>query len=469
MKPLSGSTKQLAAPEESCYRLFAFWLLAFVVLPNIPFGLVRLVTTANQAYFAMFYAIVGTMLGTMGWSIVPAILISFAFVLNLTFLIAELFGLDLIDAVEQAHLILELNPFTDPFYVGGVAGCMVSLGAMLFLIHRMFDRWRRLSPWLGLLTVVVTPLLFMLASGKVHSKHGELRDWASALIGLDSTPQPAVSAVAQSGFAGATAIASRRHLVLIVVEAMGMLDDPAADAAVFGSLNNSLLISRGVVPYIGSTTAAEMRELCGTMESFRVIRDRKRSGADCLPARLRGLGYQTSGLHGMTAAFYDREDWWPEIGLDNIRFLEQLEMTPGFGRCGGVFNVICDRDLATMIFDRIRSATSPQFIYWLTLDSHIPVSAEVTRETGCDKAPAPFATDRVCTLGRMWAGIIEKLAKGLAEPGLPPMDVLIVGDHAPPLFLPSDRRQFRPNVVPWILIQSPNGTPLIRARSEDRP
>jgi phosphoglycerol transferase MdoB-like AlkP superfamily enzyme len=199
-----------------------------------------------------------------------------------------------------------------------------------------------------------------------------------------------------------------------------------------------------------------MRELCGTTDSFRRLRDRSRSGADCLPARLRAEGYRTMGLHGMTEAFYDRRQWWPTVGLDDSRFLEHLTGQAGLGLCGGVFVGICDRDLVAQIFARLQAADAPQFIYWLTLNSHIPVSAEVTRETGCDRSMAPFATDRVCTLGRMWAGIIQDLARGLAEGDrAAPTDILIVGDHAPPLFLPRDRRQFAADVVPWILLQTP--------------
>lgn len=460
MTASSGSTIQPPGHQGRWPYLLGLWLLAFVLLPNIPFVLVRMVTTFNQAPFAMLYALIGTMVGLMGWSIVPALLMVLAFAFNLTLLISEFFGLDLRDALEQAHLILELNPLTEPFYVAGVIGCLASLGATIFVIHRQFERLRRLSPWLGMVTVMLLPVPLTLVSGKVHSLNGELRDWAGNLwengfAGDGGAPETVVSAVTRSGFAGDRAIAERRHLVLVVVEAMGMLDDPAADAAVFGGETGHLRISRGVIPYEGSTTAAEMRELCGTTESFRAIRDQARSGADCLPARLRDLGYRTSGLHGMTEMFYDRQRWWPEVGLDDVRFFEDLKDEPGLGLCGGVFTGICDQDLVATIFSRVRGAAGPQFIYWLTLNSHIPVSAEVTRETGCDKAPAPFATDRVCTLGRMWAGIIEKLAKGLAEPGLPPMDVLIVGDHAPPLFLPSDRRQFQPDVVPWVLLQTP--------------
>jgi hypothetical protein len=41
----------------------------------------------------------------------------------------------------------------------------------------------------------------------------------------------------------------------------------------------------------------------------------------------------------------------------------------------------------------------------------------------------------------------------LTDPDLPPTDVLIVGDHAPPFFDRSQRSQFDPERVPWVLLK----------------
>ena len=54
----------------------------------------------------------------------------------------------------------------------------------------------------------------------------------------------------------------------------------------------------------------------------------------------------------------------------------------------------------------------------------------------------------------MWRDLFVALAAELERPDMPPVDVLLVGDHAPPLFYPADRGQFEPGVVPWILLKA---------------
>jgi hypothetical protein len=119
---------------------------------------------------------------------------------------------------------------------------------------------------------------------------------------------PFASAVSKSGFL--TRADGKRNLVLIMVESLGVPKGNAEMARLlFANYKNSAAvrarydISQGTAPYYNSTTAGEIRELCGRWGDYYDLLDRKDSG--CLPARLSALsarslnapnGIPTSGL-----------------------------------------------------------------------------------------------------------------------------------------------------------------------------
>jgi hypothetical protein len=59
----------------------------------------------------------------------------------------------------------------------------------------------------------------------------------------------------------------------------------------------------------------------------------------------------------------------------------------------------------------------------------------------------------ICRLFSLWHQVDKSLAAMLTDPALPPTDVLIVGDHAPPLLDRSQRSQFDGGRVPWVLLK----------------
>lgn len=434
-------------------RGLVLWLLAFIILPNVPFALSDLVLTFNQSTYAVFMAGAGCFVGLLpAGAMVVIFLALYGF--NFAALVSETFGLDLEDTIDSAHLLLELDPLAEPAYVLVGAVLVGCAAPALWLIARHRHEMARVSPRIGVLAAFLLPLPFSAISGQQQEMAGEINYLREMVFApAPSAAPPAIGAVAASGFAGAGAREEGRALLLVIVEALGEFRDEAMREAIFAPLAapgiaDRYAVSRGTVPYRGSTTAAEMRELCGSTVKYRAIRDGEVAGPDCLPARLRAGGYDTIGLHGMTAGFFEREDWWPKIGIGEQAFLEQL--APGTKRlCGKVFPGICDDDMVDLAVNRLAPR---RFVYLLTLNSHIPVDRGVARSLGCDAAPAPFGSERTCTLGRLWIKVMSSLARRLSAPGVPPADILIVGDHAPPLFLPADRDQFVPGMVPWVLL-----------------
>ena len=324
------------------------WLLVFVLLPNLPFIAVQALLPFNQTFFALLFGLIGTLAGLMVWPVVPMVLMSAVLAGNVLLIICTFFGLEIHDALEHAHLLTEIDPLAEPLYLAAFVGVAACYGATFTLLVRWFGPVRRVSPWLATLVVLALPVPFsMLADASDARLGGKDRD-LFAFTGLDAaSPHPVAGAIAVSGFAGPGAVEAHRHLLIVIVEALGQPEAPEARQDIFAAFDRPgigarFAVSRGTVAYAGSTTAAEMRELCGTSASYRLVRDDAFATDDCLPVALAARGYRTAGLHGMTGSFFERRQWWPRLGLGQSDFLEQFATDPALGRCGVVFSGICD-------------------------------------------------------------------------------------------------------------------------------
>jgi len=70
----------------------------------------------------------------------------------------------------------------------------------------------------------------------------------------------------------------------------------------------------------------------------------------------------------------------------------------------------------------------------------------------------PLKSEQVCRLAELWIQVFDRTADIIAAPGLPPTDVLIVGDLAPPFWSHEGRSHFVPAEVPWIRLRSRAGS-----------
>jgi hypothetical protein len=108
------------------------------------------------------------------------------------------------------------------------------------------------------------------------------------------------------------------------------------------------------------------------------------------------------------------------------------------------FNVIRYEDLMR------RSKEKKTFVYFLTLNTHLPNDAALA-----DGSPAvcpDTATDKVCTLLKAHENFFAGLAGLLKDPTLPPIHIVLVGDHAPPFADLKSRQKFSDKVVPFLEI-----------------
>ena len=105
---------------------------------------------------------------------------------------------------------------------------------------------------------------------------------------------------------------------------------------------------------------------------------------------------------------------------------------------------------------RLKAADKPQFIYWLTVNSHLPVPYGGNLDADhCARISAKLADEfpMICRQVAIWDAIDEALVKEITAPDFPATDILIVGDHMPPYFRRKSRLQFAPDKVPWLLLK----------------
>ena len=105
---------------------------------------------------------------------------------------------------------------------------------------------------------------------------------------------------------------------------------------------------------------------------------------------------------------------------------------------------------------KLKEADKPQFIYWLTVNSHLPVPYGGNLDAddcACLSAKLAAEFPMICRQAAIWDAIDKALVKEMTAPDFPATDILIVGDHMPPYFRRKSRMQFAADTVPWLLLR----------------
>lgn len=244
------------------------------------------------------------------------------------------------------------------------------------------------------------------------------------------------------------------NMALILVESWGEFEgQDALNRAIAAPLLDRRISDRyhidyGSVRFKGSTTNAELRELCDIYASYRDI-DRI-SSLRCLPKIFESQGYRSTGFHGFYGDMFNRTYWWPLIGISHGSFLENMGSIASKRKCGTAFPGICDTDLIRTMADTLRNGR--QFSYALTINSHLPLPP-ATRFDGildCTKLPIVLTKVR-CALAQHWRRVFNSVADNASRSDIMPTVFVIVGDHSPPLMVSGDHN-FSSNRVPYIIL-----------------
>ena len=355
--------------------------------------------------------------------------------------IALLFGLAPSEISYALHLSGELHLFESRLYVMLIAGLAVVIGANLAVLVLKRNTLKRGNPLVLFVVTLAIAGADLIANTSPYYQFGT----------LFAKGKPMESAGGDSGFLKTILTTKPKSVLLVVVEAMGEFQDPAKQAILLQSFRNADLlknyqVSIGDSTYYGSTTAAEMRELCNTRKSYMEVA--KDDSIVCLPKMMDQRGYRTISLHNFTSAFFGRANWYPKLGFEKRIFGQDL-VGVAQRKCGGPFRGACDVDLIPLIGKELRAAKQPTFFYWMTFSTHVPIALhEGTPRLQCDNNGGAIGHIRVCNMTEMWIDLLEGLAKLTAD--IPPTEILIVGDHAPPLWSKAGRELFIPGKVTWI-------------------
>lgn len=283
------------------------------------------------------------------------------------------------------------------------------------------------------------------------------------------TPMVSASANLISYLNGRTGSGNPPDVVLIVVESWGMPLDRRLSQALTApyedpEVTNSYRITYGAAPFTGLTVPGEARELCQSTMGFGILHIAPDQASRCLPALLHRRGYKDIAVHGYVGQMFYRDTWYPDLGFDQTWFGPSLGKI-GLPSCRGAFPGICDTSIAQWIgVSLLRSEpVRPRFVYWVTLNSHIPVPArpDLPDDGVCGTQPALKESAALCSWFRLVRAVHQSVSQLAVEAHDRPTVFVLVGDHAPPFGDSKLRAQFSSTQVPYVVL-----TPREPVRSE---
>jgi phosphoglycerol transferase MdoB-like AlkP superfamily enzyme len=249
-------------------------------------------------------------------------------------------------------------------------------------------------------------------------------------------------------------------VVLIVVESWGLSLDAHLAQALSAPYDDPSVarkydVSYGAVPFGGSTVPGEGRELCHSTMGFNLLVASPESLHGCLPSLFHARNYDNFAIHGYSGSMFERKAWYPKIGFDRIWFRADLDRM-GLPECDGAFPGTCDAAIAGWIGSSLLSVDTrkPRFIYWVTLNSHLPVPAHpnLTVDGVCSTLLPLRDSVPMCSWFRLVRNVHHSVQQLVLIPSARPTVFVVVGDHAPPFADPKLRRIFSATDVPYVLL-----------------
>jgi Sulfatase len=254
------------------------------------------------------------------------------------------------------------------------------------------------------------------------------------------------------------------NVVLVVVESWGLADAPLREALVAPYQQPALLdryqVMQGTVPFHGSTIPGESRELCGDTLGYHLLTATASELTHCLPDRLVSLGYYPIALHGMNGNMFNRSHWYTAIGFKESWFHDDFRQQ-GLPDCGGAFVGACDADVAAWLGRWLRNNRGrPNFVHWMTLNSHVPVAVPSGLAAGaaCIAALQLKPDTPLCSWYQLVANVHRSVARIAAADLRRPTVFIVVGDHSPPFGDPAIYHRFSFTEVPYLILLPRTGT-----------
>jgi phosphoglycerol transferase MdoB-like AlkP superfamily enzyme len=254
--------------------------------------------------------------------------------------------------------------------------------------------------------------------------------------------------------------ANSPNVVLIVVESWGLALDSHLAQLLTAPYDDPRIalkysVSHGTVPFTGLTVPGEARELCQSTVGFGIMKAPAELAEKCLPAFFHARGYQDLAIHGYVGQMFYRSNWYTKMGFDRMWFGPDLHQM-GLPNCRGAFPGICDASIAGWIGSSLLSKdqSKPEFIYWVTLNSHLPVPAhpDLSDDGVCLTQATLRNSAALCSWFRLVRAVHESVQQVALGSNARPTVFVLVGDHAPPFGDPKLRAEFSDSEVPYVML-----------------
>jgi Sulfatase len=465
-----------------------FVVFVYVVAANIPFWIAsRSMGLLLTGVFNFELVVLGILSVFLRRSVTVALL-AIALVLDVLRGISSTYLLSPLEMIRSARYLFEYAPS----HAGGVAVVAICIGTICLLgavAKNSLDtsRERVYVVWALAVFLVVVGVIDV-HKGRTSMLHGDYEESSLRLTRLPGhelvMSEVILQHVNQLRSTGSTAsapgasktmvrfedasVASHGsamvpNVVLILVESWGKsLDAGLERSLVQPYLGKNLLaryaLNEGAVPFYGSTVAGEARELCGSKIGFGLLSASAAELKGCLPEGMRRKGYHSTAVHGYSGRMFDRGEWYRRIGFDESWFRDRLQQQ-GLPVCPGPFPGICDAAASVWIGDRLQQDTdSPQFIYWVTLNSHLPVPIpnKVQDPPACSDNAITAGSAALCSWYQLEFNVHRSVAELALRPTKRPTIFLVVGDHTPPFASVRLKSHFSDRVVPYVLLVPKN-------------
>ncbi len=462
----------------------SFAIFVYIVAANVPFWIAsQSLGLLSKGPFNIEFMVIGILAVFLRRSLTVGLLLV-AILLDMLCGLSLTYMLSASELLRSARWLLEFAP-SHLWDIVVVIICivMVCLMAILAADNRADDRERGYIAWTLAFFVIVGVVVDVSTGhvqifrpdrqlGSIHFSRSPVRSLMTVEIQHQSFKSLASAGTDASVVAASRMIvgfnpssqslrtnAQLPNLVLILVESWGKplatdMDESLLRPYLDNNLPEKYTLSRGTVPFYGPTVDGEARELCGSAIGFGLLTASASQLKSCLPTKLDMMGYHSMGVHGFSSRMFDRGEWYSRIGFDETWFRDRLQRQ-GLPLCPGPFPGICDAAASVWIGDQLqRESDSPQFIYWVTLNSHLPVPVPnlVKAPPSCSVTSITAENPAICS----WYQLVFNVHRSVSELALRsttrPTVFLIVGDHTPPFASPKLRSQFSDQVVPYVLL-----------------
>lgn len=468
MKKFSWLNKNISSPTRQ--SLFVFILL--IILPNLFFLYLSLYTSTARPLFNIDY-FVALLLILLPWKVTRlsgSIVLVIAMLFDVLMFVIQVFPFMDLAAI---HYLISFIPIAPTNYIIMMISCscciLIILWLILFLsrktdIRNIFYIFTLIS--LLIISYVCMTLGFTYASFRgIFGRDNYYVMHSQSLLYKEITKgdfmqlvnlKPDLSPLENDRKRAADRLLQphSEKILFIISESWGELRNIEAQNIVMEKIyeqkENFEFLSSGSFFAVGATVAGELRELCGLElinNGFAFSQSDISQFSSCLPKKFEEKNYRTVALHGTSGLLYDRADWYPKAGFQQTLFGENFMQ---LRRCAA-FKGICDSELMNVVAKNFASSSYQKlFFYWMTLTSHQPYAKQDIHNHRFDCSRFNMnSTGDACHNAQLQIQFLDDLAKLVQRPEMQGVEVIIVGDHAPPVW-GDENRHIRPLMVSYL-------------------